>query len=93
MSGPSFGWVDMLHSLSLGMRLCRQADRVVFEKSNFDVDCSIVSDLVDKGLVVETTQGTFEITRDGKRALSDELEAISRRTSEWLKTLNRDGEN
>jgi hypothetical protein len=60
MSGPYFGWVDVLHSLSLGMMLCRQADRLVFEKSNFDVDRSIVSDLVAKGLVIETAQGAFE---------------------------------
>jgi hypothetical protein len=93
VSAPVFGWVDVLHPLSLGMRLCHQADLLVFETSNFNVDASIVSDLVAKGLVIETAQGTFEITSNGKRALSEELEAILRRTSKWLKTLSRNGEN
>jgi hypothetical protein len=93
MSAPSFGWVEVLHALSLGIGLRRRGDRWVFDESKFDIDDALVADLIGRGLVIETAQGAAEITSIGKHALSTELDAILHRTSEWLKTINRNGES
>jgi hypothetical protein len=48
MSDPSFGWVDMLHSLSLGIGLRRRGDRWAFDKSEFTIN-DVVMDHVRQG--------------------------------------------
>ena len=59
MSGPSFGWVDMLHFLSLGIGLRRRGDGWAFDKSEFAINDVVIADLTGRGLVSETAEGVI----------------------------------
>lgn len=93
MSAPVFGWVEVLHALSLGIGLRRRDERWVFDKSKLAIDDALIADLIGRGLVMEAAEGAVEITSIGKSTLSTELDAILHRTAEWLKMVNRNGGN
>jgi hypothetical protein len=87
MSAPSFGWVEILHALSLGIRLHEQdGGGWSFEGSDLSISDAEIQKLLDQKMVESKRgEGRFvEITPEGKRALRRELLAISRRTFKWL---------
>ena len=87
MSAPSFGWVDILHALSLGLRLRRRAGIWVFD-TEFEICGDAIDDLIAKDFISKTdAQDEITITSAGKRALSAELNAILDRTSKWLPSV------
>jgi hypothetical protein len=89
MSGSSFGpgEIDVLHTLSLGIQLFPTPDGKWTSNNGILVKTEIIDSLIKKGLA-SVRDGTLNVTDEGRRALSEELDLSLRRIPEWLKSAH-----